>query len=117
MNQPGSAARSGESVPDASEKSKGPAREYVTSFRVLPLAAAAGIAWGLFVAIITFGAAHGYAEEAFNAVSSLYLHTLSPGLFGAVVALGLGFADGAIWGAVFALLYNALARTRRPGTK
>ncbi len=77
---------------------------------VRAFALACGLVWGLGLFVVTWWiiATGGAAGEP-TLIGKIYLgYSLSP--LGSVVGLAWGLVDGAIGGAIFAWLYNTLAR-------
>jgi len=68
-----------------------------------------GILWGAIMFIMTLAAMTGYGAGLMNAIGTIYIG-YKVGFVGAFVGLVYGFLDGLIGCAVFAWLYNKLAK-------
>jgi hypothetical protein len=77
---------------------------------VKALALTSGILWGVFVCLATLWLlVMGYEGRLISQLDHFYLgYTFS--VAGAFVGLAWGFVDGAVCGAIFAWLYNKLAK-------
>jgi hypothetical protein len=74
--------------------------------KIVPLAIALGAAWAFGVLIIGWAASFGWGSELVDVMSSLYLG-YGPSFVGAVIGAIWAFVDGAIGGAIIAVVYNA----------
>lgn len=72
------------------------------------------IVCGIFCAVWVFWSVLidlvGIGSTPFNFVDQIYFGWLSPTIGGAVLGAALGFVDGLIGGAIFAWLYNVIAK-------
>ncbi|MFH1788066.1 MAG: bacteriophage holin [Candidatus Altiarchaeota archaeon] len=75
---------------------------------VKALSTGVGVAWGLCMLILGCLARHGWGTLAVSVMSSVYAG-FRPTYAGAILGAAWGFIDGAILGAVIALVYNAVA--------
>ena len=71
-------------------------------------AAACGIAWAAGILFLGWAAAFGWGGRLVEVISSVYIG-YRPTVLGAVVGALWALVDGAIGGAIIALLYNVLA--------
>jgi hypothetical protein len=78
---------------------------------VKAFALACGITFAIYVVFIGWTAAIGWGTGIVNGLSSLYIG-YAPSFLGGIIGGVYAFVDGAIGGAIFALLYNALVRKR-----
>ena len=62
------------------------------------------IFWAVLMEIV------GVGSTPFNFFDQLYLGWLTPTIGGAVLGAALGFVDGLVGGAIFAWLYNLIAK-------
>ena len=77
--------------------------------KVKAFALAGGILWGLSLFLCTWFEIAGYGSVPATLVKSYYLgYTVSP--VGSVIGAVYGFFDAGVGCAIFALLYNLLAR-------
>jgi len=80
--------------------------------RIIPLAVAFGAVWALGVLFLGWAAAFGWGTALVEMMGSLYLGYGASFLGGIVGALW-AFVDGAIAGALIAVIYNVAARTQK----
>jgi hypothetical protein len=81
--------------------------ENMKRLQVLALAIGLGISWGGAMLFIGWVAGFGWGTKIVEVIASLYIGfapTFSGGIIGAI----WGFFDGAIGGAVIAIVYNAV---------
>ncbi|MDH3230496.1 MAG: bacteriophage holin [Alphaproteobacteria bacterium] len=76
--------------------------------KIIPLAVAFGAVWALGVLFLAFAAAFGWGTALVELLASLYLGYEASFLGGVIGALW-AFVDGAIAGALIALVYNLAA--------
>lgn len=81
----------------------------IEKINVKALATSIGAAWGLCMLFLGFAAKYGYGILAISVMSSIYVGFKPTGT-GAIVGAAWGFIDGAILGAVIAIVYNAVAK-------
>ncbi len=70
---------------------------------------ACGIIWGAIVLLFGLGAMMGWGEDIVKFISRFYVG-YQASFFGAVIGLVWGFVDAFVGGAIFAWLYNKLAK-------
>lgn len=73
------------------------------------LAVAIGALWALYVLGLGWMAAFGWGREMVTVIASLYIG-YSATFFGAIIGGIWAFIDGAIAGAIIALVYNKVAK-------
>jgi hypothetical protein len=76
------------------------------------VAVALGATWGFLVLSLGWTSAFGWGTKAVETLSSVYIG-YAPGFVGGIIGGLWAFADGAIGGAIFALIYNRVARRTR----
>jgi len=84
----------------------------MNKLEIVPLAIALGAAWAVGVLFIGWAASFGWGVELTEAISSLYIG-YGPSFLGGIIGAVWAFVDGAIGGAIIAMVYNALARKRQ----
>ncbi len=78
-------------------------------------AVAMGVLWAVMIARTVVLALVWHLTGPFEFVQQLYFGWISQSWSGLGVGVALGFFNGAVAGAIFALLYNAVARaSKRP---
>lgn len=80
--------------------------------RIIPLAVALGAVWALGILFVAWAAAFGWGTALVELMASLYIG-YGPGFLGGIVGALWAFVDGAIAGALIAVIYNAVARTQK----
>ncbi|KYK27153.1 hypothetical protein AYK26_00470 [Euryarchaeota archaeon SM23-78] len=76
-------------------------------------AIAFGVSWGLLVLSIDwFAALFKWGTSLANGLSSLYLWS-GPSFLGGIIGALWGFVDGAIGGAIIALVYNWVVKKKK----
>ncbi len=78
---------------------------------VKALAVALGIAWGAGMLFTGWASIFGWGEKIVDVMSSVYIG-FAPSLLGGFIGGVWGFMDGAIGGAIIALVYNAIAKRK-----
>lgn len=73
------------------------------------VAAGFGATWALVVLSVGWTAMFGWGTKAVEAVASVYIG-YGPSFLGGIIGGLWALADGAIGGAIFALIYNRVAR-------
>jgi hypothetical protein len=76
---------------------------------VKALALGLGTAWASCMLFVGVASVFGWGSELVRVMSSVYLG-FAPTVPGAVIGALWGFLDGAIGGAIIALVYNALVK-------
>ena len=79
------------------------------------LALAFGISWAIGMLLLGWMSAFGWGTKILELLSSLYIG-FKPGFWGGIVGAAWGLIDGAIGGALVALIYNAVAGSKISGT-
>ena len=77
--------------------------------RIIPLAVAFGTVWALGILVLAWAAAFGWGAALVELMASLYIG-YGPGFLGGLVGALWAFVDGAIAGALIAVIYNVVAR-------
>lgn len=80
--------------------------------KIVPLAVALGATWALGILFVGWAASFGWGVGPVDVMSSLYIG-YGPSFLGGIIGAVWAFVDGAIGGAIIALLYNALAGKRQ----
>jgi hypothetical protein len=80
--------------------------------RIIPLAVAFGAVWAFGMLFLAWAAAFGWGTALVELMGSLYIGYGASFLGGIIGALW-AFVDGAIAGALIALIYNVVARTQK----
>jgi hypothetical protein len=62
------------------------------------------VAWSVFMILI------GVGSGPYRVLSQFYLNLFPPTIFGLIIGAVIGFIDGFIAGAIFAWLYNKIAK-------
>jgi len=75
------------------------------------LAVAIGGAWAICMLFLGWVAIFGWGVKVVEVISSVYIG-FSPTFFGGIIGAAWGFIDGAIGGAIIALVYNAIVRKK-----
>jgi hypothetical protein len=83
----------------------------MSKLRVVPMATAFGLTWGLGMMILGWISGGGWGARIVEVLSSLYIGFASTFVGGILGGLW-GFADGFLGGLVLTVLYNALAGER-----
>lgn len=78
---------------------------------VKAMAIAGGILWGFYMLFLGWAAFFGWGNALVEMMSSLYIGFTAT-LLGGVIGAAWGFADGAIAGAIIALVYNTVAKPK-----
>lgn len=78
--------------------------------KVLAFALSGGILWGIWVFWCVLMQLVGVGSIPYNFVDQVYLGWLSPSIGGAILGLAIGFADGFVACAIFAWIYNKIAK-------
>jgi len=81
----------------------------MNKLNVKALAIAGGVTWGLGLLLLGVTGIFGWGAEAVSLLGSFYIG-YSPSPAGAAIGAVWGLADGAIGGAVIALIYNWAAK-------
>lgn len=76
--------------------------------RVVPLAVAVGVTWALGILLLGWTGSFGWGTGIVDVMSSLYIG-YGPSFVGGIIGGIWALVDGAICGAVIALIYNAAA--------
>lgn len=76
---------------------------------VKALAIALGVSWAVYILFIGWASIFGWGTKFVEMMSSVYIGFTSTFLGGIVGAIW-GFIDGALGGAIIALVYNAIVR-------
>jgi hypothetical protein len=76
--------------------------------QIFPLAVALGVTWALGILLLGWAGGLGWGTELVNVMSSLYIG-YGPSFVGGIIGGIWALVDGAIGGAVIALIYNAAA--------
>ncbi|MEW6529687.1 MAG: bacteriophage holin [Thermodesulfobacteriota bacterium] len=80
-------------------------------FNVKAFALTCGIFWGLSIFIITWWLIIFYGASGARTVIGLFYFGYTVSALGSIIGLVWGFVDGLVSGAIFAWLYNLLARS------
>jgi hypothetical protein len=83
----------------------------VNKLNVKALAVGGGALWGFYMLFIGWAALFGWGKTFVETMSSVYIG-FTPTVLGGVIGAAWGFADGAIAGAIIAIVYNAVARQK-----
>ena len=78
---------------------------------VKALALGLGISWAIGMLFLGWVSIFGWGIKLVEASSSLYIG-FAPTFLGGIIGAIWGFVDGAIGGAIIALIYNAVAKKR-----
>ena len=76
------------------------------------LAAGLGVSWGGFMLIIGWGSCFGWGTKLLEAFSNIYIG-FNSSFLGGIIGLIWGFVDGALGGAIIALVYNFVSRKQK----
>jgi hypothetical protein len=76
--------------------------------RILPTAVGLGVTWGAGVALLGWISATGFGARFVDVLSSIYIG-LRPGFLGGIVGGLWAFADAFVAGALFTVVFNAVA--------
>ncbi len=85
------------------------AKERSSKMSVRAATLAFGLTWGLYMLFLGWAAALGWGAGLVGPIAFLYIG-FAPSFIGGIIGALWGFADGAIAGALVALLYNAFAK-------
>jgi hypothetical protein len=83
--------------------------EAMGKLNVKAVALAAGITWAIYMGFCGWTAMFGWGKGIVEVMSSVYIG-YSASFLGGIIGAVWGFADGLIGGAIFALIYNRIAR-------
>jgi len=86
--------------------------EKMEKLNVKALAIALGVSWGLGMLFVGWASMFGWGTKLVEIMSSVYIG-FAPSFIGAVIGAIWGFFDGAIGGAVIALVYNAVIEKKK----
>ena len=75
------------------------------------LAIGVGAAWAFCMLFVGWASLFGWGKAFVEMMSSVYIG-FAPTVLGGIIGAVWGFADGAIGGAIIALVYNAVAKQR-----
>jgi hypothetical protein len=78
---------------------------------VKALAVALGVSWAFCMLFVGWASIFGWGTEFVKIMSSVYIG-FRPTFLGGVIGAIWGFIDGAIGGAIIALVYNTIAKKR-----
>jgi len=78
---------------------------------VKALAIAAGGTWGISMLFLGLTSMFGWGEGFLDLMASVYIG-YKPTLLGSIIGAAYGFVDGAIGGAIVALIYNVVAKKK-----
>ena len=78
---------------------------------VKALAVAVGASWGVCMLFLGLISVFGWGERFVDLMASVYVG-YKPTLLGSIIGAAYGFVDGAIGGAIVALIYNVVAKKR-----
>ncbi len=78
------------------------------------LAVGLGVSWSILILFTGWASMFGWGTRFVDVMSSLYIG-FAPTFIGGVIGATWGFIDGAIGGAIIALVYNAIVRKERIG--
>ncbi len=78
---------------------------------VKALAAGLGVSWSILVLLTGWASIFGWGTGFVEMMSSLYIG-FAPTFSGGVIGAIWGFIDGAIGGAIIAVVYNAVVRKK-----
>ncbi len=80
--------------------------------RIVPLAVALGAVWALGVLFVGWVSSFGWGVMFVDVMSSMYIG-YKPSFLGGIIGAIWAFVDGAIGGAIIAVVYNAFARKKQ----
>jgi hypothetical protein len=80
--------------------------------RIVPLAVALGAVWALGVLFVGWVSSFGWGVNFVDVMSSMYIG-YKPSFLGGIIGAIWAFVDGAIGGAIIAVVYNAFARKKQ----
>lgn len=80
------------------------------------VAFAFGITWGICLVLLGWFSMFGWGYEAMDVAASFYIG-YAPTFVGGIIGGIWGFIDGLIGGAIFAWIYNAIAKPKRTAAK
>ncbi len=80
--------------------------------RIVPLAVALGAVWALGVLFVGWVSSFGWGVNFVDVMSSMYIG-YKPSFLGGIIGAIWAFVDGAICGAIIAVVYNAFARKKQ----
>ena len=75
---------------------------------VKALAGGLGVSWALCILLAGWASALGWGERFVEVMSSVYIGYASS-FFGGIIGAAWGLIDGALGGAVIAIVYNAIS--------
>ena len=73
-------------------------------------AVASGVLWAIYVCWIIVLAMMGKGTAAFDSINQIYLNLMTPTAPGLIIGVAIAFIDASIAGAIFAWIYNKLAK-------